>query len=85
MDYAKGKNNMARSSRSIDFTRGIKTRVGNDIRLYEIFDGRYINGAWYDTSDDVWYPVQWGIDGRISPDSRDDLDLINETKKKEDT
>ena len=77
---------MAPPRRVLDFTTTIKTRVGQEIRLYEIFDGRYINGAWYDAEDDVWYPCQWGSDGRISPDTRDDLDLINvKTEKKEDT
>ena len=72
---------MATARRSLDFTQPIKTRIGNDCRFYEIFNGRYINGAWYEESDDVWYPQQWGVDGRVSPDTRDDLDLINAKKE----
>ena len=76
---------MARSLRTLDFTRQITTRIGNEVRFYEIFDGRYINGAYYDSNDDVWYPRQWGLDGRLSPDQRDDYDLINGKTQKETT
>ena len=72
---------MARQSRLLDFTRNIATRIGNEVKFYEIFDGRYINGAYYEASDDVWYPKQWGLDGSLTPDSRDDFDLINCAKK----
>ena len=72
---------MARSNRCLDFTRPIKTRIGNEIKLYEIFDGKYINGLYLDAEDDVWYPLQWGLDGRRYTDYRDDYDLINAKKE----
>ncbi len=72
---------MARQGRTLDFTKPIATRFGGEVRFYEIFDGRYINGSVYDAEDDVWYPKQWGCDGRISTDIRDHFDLINCAKK----
>lgn len=65
----------------LDFNKQLQTRNGFEVRIYEVFDRRYLNGAYYEASDDVWYPKQWGLDGSLTPDSRDDFDLINCAKK----
>lgn len=63
--------------KTLSFTRRIATRAGHDVRIYEVFSGKYLNGAFYDAEDDVWYPQQWNMDGSISLDKKDDLDLVN--------
>jgi len=60
----------------LDFTRSMCTRSGSNIRLYDIFPNRYINGAYHESCDDVWYPVQWGWDGHYGEGERA-LDLVN--------
>ena len=67
---------MGTQSKPLDFTRPITTRAGSDVRFYDIFDGRYINGAYYDPDDDVWYPCQWGPDGKYG-DRNCAIDLVN--------
>jgi hypothetical protein len=47
------------------------------VRIYEVFSTGYLNGAWYEAEDDVWYPQQWNMDGSVSIDKKDDLDLHN--------
>ena len=58
----------------------MRTRCGYDIRLYEIFESRYINGAFYCADINVWFPRQWDWDGRDSLRQRE-LDLVNGTAK----
>jgi len=53
------------------------TRAGSAIKLYEIFSNRYINGAYYESSDDIWYPIQWGWDGHYINEEERALDLVN--------
>lgn len=60
----------------LDFTRSMRTRCGYDIKLYEIFEGRYINGAFYSADVDVWFARQWDWDGHDSLRQRE-LDLVN--------
>jgi hypothetical protein len=67
---------MGRPPKPLDFTRPIATRGGSEIKFYEVFDGRYINGAYYEQSEDVWYPCSWGSDGKYG-DKPCSLDLIN--------
>lgn len=67
---------MGKSYKALDFTRSIETRGGCEVRLYDIFDGRYINGAYYDSSDDIFYPLQWSCDGMYGA-TRSDLDIVN--------
>ena len=66
---------MAQGSR-LDFKRRITTKAGSDVRIYEVFEGRYINGAVYEPVDDVWWPYQWDANGNYAfkPSS---LDLKN--------
>jgi len=37
---------------------------------------RYLNGAYYDPSDDVYYPCQWSISGEYGT-RKSALDLVN--------
>ena len=67
---------MGASRKRLDFTKPIKTRGGSDVKFYEIFDGRYINGAYYESSEDIWYPCQWGADG-VYGDRDTAIDLMN--------
>lgn len=67
---------MATPRRSLSFTKPIETRDGSSIRIYEVFDGRYINGAYYDPCDDVWYPCQWSSTG-VYGTKKSALDLVN--------
>lgn len=67
---------MGASKRTLDFRRPIQTRGGSDVRFYDIFDSRYINGAYFDPDDDIWYPVQWDTCGMYG-DKRSTLDLVN--------
>ena len=53
---------MARRFR-LDPDRSVKTRSEHDVRIYEIFYERYLNGAYYDRDTDIWYPRQWNFDG----------------------
>ena len=54
----------------------MQTRGGSAIRIYEVFESDYINGAWYEDDRDVWYPCQWGWNGDYS-EKKCALDLIN--------
>lgn len=54
----------------------MQTRGGSDVRLYDIFESRYINGAYYEPQDDVWYPCQWDWNGYFS-DKKSACDLVN--------
>ena len=67
---------MGSQKQALDFTRPIATRGGSEIKFYEIFDGRYINGAYYESSEDIWYPCQWGSDG-LYGDRNTSIDLVN--------
>ena len=58
----------------------MSTRGGSDIRLYDIFPDRYINGAYLDPSTTIWYPVQWNWDGSYGDVERA-LDLVNNIDK----
>jgi len=60
----------------LDFKKPIQTRGGSTIRIYEIFDGRYLNGAYYDPDTDVWYPCQWDMSG-VYGSRKSSLDLVN--------
>lgn len=72
-------------STAIDFAKPIRTRGGSEVKIYEVFNARYINGAYYSTDDDIWYPVQWSYDGTYGF-KKSALDLVNvrliATKKK---
>ena len=61
---------------SLNFTKRMSTRGGSLIRIYEVFESDYINGAYYDPDSDVWYPVQWDWAGRYSS-KQTALDLVN--------
>lgn len=63
-------------SRIINFNLPIQTRGGCDVHIYEVFNNRYINGSYYDSSDDIYYPLQWSCDGMYGA-TRSDLDLVN--------
>lgn len=58
----------------------MRTRGGSSIRIYEVFESDYVNGAYYDEESDVWYPCQWDWNGNYAhkPSA---LDLINERKE----
>ena len=60
----------------IDWTKPLKTRAGSDYRLYEFFQGRYANGAYYAEDIDVWFPIQHDMNGFYAskPSS---LDIVN--------
>ena len=60
----------------LDFTRRITTRAGSPVELYFICEGKYINGAYYESEDDVWWPVQWDWEGNYAS-KKSALDLIN--------
>lgn len=67
-----------RKTGGLDFKQRLITRGGSDVKLYEVFEGNYINGAWYEKDRDVWYPCQWTWEGTYAsrPSS---LDLVNST------
>ena len=67
---------MGKSKHRLDFTKPITTRGGNDVVFYVVYDGRYINGAYYESSEDIWYPCQWDHTG-IYGSRPSALDLIN--------
>ena len=71
---------MGGSKTRLDFTRPMRTRCGYDIRLYEIFEGRYINGAFYSSDVDIWFARQWDWDGKDSQRQRE-IDLVNGAAK----
>lgn len=54
----------------------MQTRGESPVRIYEVFDGRYINGSYYDRDTDIWFPMQWDINGFYAgkPSS---ADLVN--------
>ena len=60
----------------LDPTKRIATRGGSDVRVYEVFYNDYINGAYYNSDQDVWYPCQWDINGLYS-DKHSQLDIVN--------
>ncbi len=62
---------------TLDYTKPVRTRAGSQVRIYEIFYRDYLNGAYYDEEADVWWPCQWGFDGRYT-DKQSALDLVNE-------
>ena len=66
---------MGAQSNGFDITKPSKTAGGSNIRIYEVFMD-YINGAYHEEIGDVWYPIQWGINGRYS-EKPSKLDLIN--------
>jgi hypothetical protein len=41
-----------------------------------MFYGRYANGAYYDSSTDVYYPCQWDMSG-VYGSRKSSLDLVN--------
>jgi hypothetical protein len=45
------------------------------VKLYEVSMG-YINGAYHEDINDIWYPVQWGKNGMYA-NKPSKLDLIN--------
>ena len=47
----------------LSFTRRLATRSDADVRIYEVFESRYINGAYYDRDTEIWWPRQWNWDG----------------------
>ena len=46
------------------------------MRIYEIFYGDYVNGAYYAEDRDVWFPIQWEWDGAYAQ-KKSALDLVN--------
>ena len=72
---------MAQGS-GLDFTKRITTRAGSPVEIYYVREGVYINGAYYEQDDDVWWPVQWDWEGNYAS-KKSALDLINDkpTKK----
>ena len=61
----------------LKFNQPMQTRGGSDVRLYDIYESRYINGAYYYQPLDKWYPVQWNWQGEYTNGSGSSLDLIN--------
>ena len=62
--------------KQLDWTKLVATRGGNEVKIYEIFYGRYVNGAYYEPSEDVYYPCSWDFTGQYA-DKRSALDLVN--------
>lgn len=54
----------------------MRTRGGSAVKLYEIFESDYVNGAYYDEESDVWFPVQWDWNGFYAS-KPSALDLVN--------
>lgn len=54
----------------------MRTRGGSLIRIYEVFESDYVNGAVYDECSDVWYPMQWDWNGNYAS-KPSAADLIN--------
>lgn len=65
-----------KNKQQLDWTRPIRTRGGNSVRIYDVFDGRYTNGSYYEDTEDIWYPCQWSPDGMYG-DRESALDLVN--------
>lgn len=63
-------------SKSLDWKLPVRTRCGSPVKMYEIFEGRYCNGAYYSEDDDVWYPCQWDVFGQYGA-HESALDIIN--------
>ena len=63
--------------KSIDWTKPVITKAGSEVKIYEVFYGRYLNGAYYEPSEDVWYVCSWDSSGKYS-DRDCALDLVNE-------
>lgn len=63
----------------ITFDKRVQTRAGEPVTIYEVFEGRYINGAVYDAVSDIWYPCQWNGDGTFSHELNDS-DLVNASR-----
>ena len=58
----------------------MRTRGGSSIRIYEVFESDYVNGAYYDEDSMVWFPVQWDWNGHYAA-KPSALDLVNERKE----
>lgn len=71
---------MVTQKQSLDFRRPVKTRGGSNVKLYEVFYPRYINGAYYEEQDDVWYPMQWDMRGKYG-EKQSSVDLVNESEE----
>ena len=69
--------------KSLDWNKPLETRGGSEVRLYDIFANRYVNGAYYDPCDDVWYPCQWGMSGEYGA-RKSALDLVNRQPRTDD-
>ncbi len=63
-------------SKTFDWTKPATTRAGSSVKIYEMFYGRYANGAYYDSSTDVYYPCQWDMSG-VYGSRKSPLDLVN--------
>ena len=76
MDTTRARYYVGKSSK-IMFSQPIATRAGSPVRIYDIFESRYINGAYYERETDIWYPLQWDWNGQYAthPSSSD---LVNE-------
>ena len=64
------------TKRVFNWSKPATTRAGSEVKLYELFYNRYANGAYYESSEDVWYPCQWNFDGMYG-DKPTAVDLIN--------
>ena len=60
----------------LDPNKPIETRCGYQVKIYEAFAGRYFNGAYYDSTTDIWYVRQWDKDG-YDEEREKALDLVN--------
>ena len=60
----------------ITFNKRVQTRAGERVAIYEVFEGRFINGAIYDPAVDIWFPCQWNHDGTFAT-TPNDSDLVN--------
>ena len=60
----------------LNFKQPMTTRGGSDIRLYELFSDKYINGAYHERETDIWFPVQWDWNGFYG-NNPSSLDLVN--------
>lgn len=62
--------------KKLDWTKPVQTRGGSEIKIYEVFYNRYVNGCYYEQSEDIYYPCQWDLNGKYG-DKPCSLDLIN--------
>ncbi len=76
MDTTRARYYVGKPSKII-FSQPVATREGSPVRIYDIFDSRYINGAYYEKETDIWYPLQWDWNGQYAthPSASD---LVNE-------